>query len=505
MVRLGGPRQEDGDTMVQTPTLDGHRAVAPPDLLHPYVVVLFGATGDLARRKLLPGLLHLSHHGLLPEYRIVGTSLPEFDDEDFRTFARAACEEFGRAHAVEDDWEEFASRLFYVPQSQGAAGLAATVGKAEAMLGPDSRRLHYLSTPPSAAGGIVRMLQEAGLVERSRIIMEKPFGTDLASAQALNAVVHDVFREDQVYRIDHFLGKEAAQNILAFRFANGLFEPIWNRDHIDHVQIDVPESLSVDTRGSFYDATGAFRDMVVTHLLQVLAFVAMEPPTALEPRAINDEKNKVFRSLRPIDPANVVRGQYEGYRSVEGVAPDSQTETFVALRCEIDNWRWAGVPFFLRTGKRMAEGARIISIAFREPPKSMFPAGSGVGTQGPDHLTFDLADSSKLSLSFYGKRPGPGMVLDKLSLQFALHETGQEADVLEAYERLHHDAMSGDQTLFTTAEGIERLWEISTPLLESPPPVEFYPQDSWGPDSIHDLIAPAAWRLPFERKWRQLE
>ena len=203
--------------------------------------------------------------------------------------------------------------------------------------------------------------------------------------------------------------------------------------------------------------------MVVTHLFQILAFVAMEPPTALEPRAINEEKNKVFRSMRPIDPTQVVRGQYEGYRWSDGVADDSDTETFVALRCEIDNWRWAGVPFFLRTGKQMAEGARIVSIAFREPPKSMFPPGSGVGAQGPDHLTFDLADSSRLSLSFYGKQPGPGMKLDKLSLQFALHETDHAGDVLEAYERLIHDAMSGDQTLFTNAEGIERLWEVSQP------------------------------------------
>ena len=311
-----------------------------------------------------------------------------------------------------------------------------------------------------------------------------------------------MFAEDQVFRIDHFLGKEAAQNILAFRFANGLFEPIWNRDHIDHVQIDVPETLSVGTRGGFYETTGAFRDMVVTHLFQILAFMAMEPPTALEPRAISEEKNKVFRSMCLLDVNQVVRGQYDGYLSTPGVSPDSTTETFVALRAEIDNWRWAGVPFFLRTGKQMAEGARIISIAFREPPKSMFPEGSGVGAQGPDHLTFDLADSSRLSLSFYGKRPGPGMTLDKLSLQFALHETGHEADVLEAYERLIHDAMVGDHTLFTTAEGIERLWEVSTPLLENPPPVLPYAPGSWGPDAIEDLIAPARWRLPFQRGWR---
>ena len=238
--------------------------------------------------------------------------------------------------------------------------------------------------------------------------MEKPFGTDLESAKKLNARLHEVFDEEQIFRIDHFLGKEAAQNILAFRFANGLFEPIWNRNFIDHVQIDVPETLGLEMRASFYESTGAFRDMVVTHLMQVLAFMAMEPPTSLAPGPISDEKLKVFRSMRPLEPHNVVRGQYLGYRDLDEVADDSDTETFIALKVEIDNWRWAGVPFFLRTGKKMAEGARIISIAFKEPPRTMFPQGSGVGAAGPDHLTFDLADQSRMSLSFYGKRPGPG-------------------------------------------------------------------------------------------------
>jgi glucose-6-phosphate 1-dehydrogenase len=454
----------------------------------PHVITLFGATGDLARRKLLPGLFHLSRAGLLPECRIVATSLEDIDDYQYHALARAACDEFARGEITDDHWDRFRERICYVPGSAGSVGLAKTVEYSEATLGGEPRRLHYLSIPPHAADAVVETLAEARLTDRARIIMEKPFGTDLSTARRLNAVVSEVFDDEQVFRIDHFLGKEAAQNILAFRFANGLFEPIWNREHIDHIQIDVPET---------------FRDMVVTHLFQILAFVAMEPPTALEPRAINEEKNKVFRSMCPIDPAQVVRGQYEGYRWSGGVADDSDTETFVALRCEIDNWRWAGVPFFLRTGKQMAEGARIVSIAFREPPKSMFPPGSGVGAQGPDHLTFDLADSSRLSLSFYGKQPGPGMKLDKLSLQFALHETDHAGDVLEAYERLIHDAMCGDQTLFTNAEGIERLWEVSHPLLEEPPEVHLYRVGSWGPSQINDLIAPRTWRLPFERGWRQ--
>jgi glucose-6-phosphate 1-dehydrogenase len=468
----------------------------------PQVVVLFGATGDLAHRKLLPGLFYLSHAGFIPNCRIVGVSLDDMNADGFRAAARKALDEFSVRKVVDSDWEAWAKTLDYVPIAAGPQALKAAVKRAEDSIEGETRRLHYLSVPPSAALSAVRMIAEADLVGRSRIIMEKPFGTDLGSAVSLNAKLHEVFAEEQIFRIDHFLGKEPAQNILAFRFANGLFEPIWNRNFIDHIQIDVPETLGLGTRASFYEATGAFRDMVVTHLFQILAFVAMEPPTALEPGPISEEKNKVFRSMELIQPADVVRGQYTGYRQEPGVNPESETETFIALKCSIDNWRWAGVPFFLRTGKRLAEGQRIISIAFREPPKSMFPANSGVGAQGPDHLTFDLADASKMSLSFYGKRPGPGMRLDKLSLQFAMHDTGFIGDVLEAYERLILDAMRGDHTLFNTAEGIERLWEVSTPLLEAPPPVRLYAPGSWGPNAIHQLVAPRAWRLPFERVWR---
>jgi glucose-6-phosphate 1-dehydrogenase len=465
-------------------------------------VVLFGATGDLSRRKLLPGLFHLASSGFLPACRVIGVSLDALDAEGFRALAGEAIAEHGARKSEDGEWDTFAADLDYVPLGAGPEALRAAVERAEKSLGTESRRLHYLSVPPSAALSAVKMLGEAGLVAGSRIIMEKPFGTDLASAVALNGALHEVFDEDQIFRIDHFLGKEAAQNILAFRFANGLFEPIWNRNFIDHVQIDVPETLGLVMRSGFYEQTGAYRDMVVTHLFQILGFVAMEAPTHLAPKPISEEKNKVFRSMLPINPANVVRGQYTGYRTEQGVSPESDTETFIALRCDIDNWRWAGVPFYLRTGKRMAEGQRIISIAFREPPKSMFPADSGVGAHGPDHLTFDLADASKMSLSFYGKRPGPGMKLDKLSLQFAMNDTGLSGEVLEAYERLILDAMRGDHTLFTTAEGIERLWEISTPLLESPPPVRSYAPGTWGPNAIHQLVAPHAWRLPFERAWR---
>lgn len=471
--------------------------------LDPHVIVLFGATGDLAKRKLLPGMAYLVLSALAPKIRVVGTSLEDLSEDEFRALTKEAVDAFGDHAMTEEQWNGFASRITYVPQGAGPDALAAAVHEAEAEMGPDTRRLHYLSVPPKAAKAVITMLNDADLVDRSRVVMEKPFGTDLTSAVELNDFVHETFDESQIFRIDHFLGKEAAQNILAFRFANGLFEPIWNRNFIDHIQIDIPEKLGLDERANFYESTGAFKDMVVTHLFQVMAFVVMEPPTALEPRAISEEKNKVFRSMLPVEPSDVVRGQYAGYRDEDGVARDSETETFIALKVGIDNWRWAGVPIYLRTGKKMAEGQRIISIAFKEAPRTMFPTGSGVGSQGPDHLTFDLADNSKVSLSFYGKRPGPGMKLEKLSMQFSTQETEYEADVLEAYERLILDAMRGDHTLFTTAEGIESLWDRSTQLLEDPPAVKLYQPGTWGPNAIHQLIAPNAWRLPFERAWRE--
>ncbi|MDX6231509.1 MAG: glucose-6-phosphate 1-dehydrogenase, partial [Nocardioidaceae bacterium] len=289
----------------------------------PHLIVLFGATGDLARRKLLPGIMHLLESDLVPESRIIGVSLDELDDEGFRTFAEKACREFTTRPLNDQQWAEFAAKLSYVNVKAGPEALAEAASVLEAELGGSPRRLHYLSVPPKAALDVVHTLDAANLVERSRIIMEKPFGTDLASAKSLNSQLHEVFAEEQIFRIDHFLGKEAALNILAFRFANGLFEPIWNRNFIDHVQIDVPETLSVEGRSAFYEGTGAFKDMVVTHLFQVLAFMAMEPPTSLDSDSISEEKNKVFRQMLPLDPHHVVRGQYQGYRDEEGVAADS--------------------------------------------------------------------------------------------------------------------------------------------------------------------------------------
>jgi glucose-6-phosphate 1-dehydrogenase len=301
--------------------------VAVPDR---HVIVLFGALGDLSRRKVLPGLFHLEQAGLMPaDYRIVGTSRRGGSADDFRAVAHEAI----GAEAVGESWERFAPRLSFSAFSAEAPGpLVDAVGAAEQEIGGESRRLHHLAIPPKAFGATVLALGESRLADRGRVVLEKPFGVDLASARELNQLVHSVVPEERVFRIDHFLGREAVQNLIALRFANGMFEPIWNRDHIDHVQIDVPETLPVDDRAGFYEGTGAYRDMVVTHLFHVLGFVAMEPPTTLDARSIAEETGKVFRSVKPIDPDCVIRGQYAGYREGGGVAPDSRTEKFIALR-----------------------------------------------------------------------------------------------------------------------------------------------------------------------------
>jgi glucose-6-phosphate 1-dehydrogenase len=349
---------------------------------------------------------------------------------------------------------------------------------------------------------VIQELGATGLSEGARVVMEKPFGRDLASARALNAAVHSVFDESHVFRIDHFLGREAVQNILALRFANGMFEPIWNREHIDHVQIDVPETLSIGTRAEFYETTGAFRDMVVTHLFQLLGFVAMEPPTSLEAKALVAEKTKVFEAMQPLRPEDLVRGQYDGYRQEPGVAPESDTETFVAVRAHVDNWRWAGIPFFLRTGKRLAESHHLLTLAFRKPPRRMFPIDCHYAAEsfGSDHLTFELGEPGSISADFLAKVPGPTMQLGEARMDFSYADAfGGPEHALEPYERLIHDVMIGDHTLFTTSDGIESLWEVSAPVLEDPPPVESYEPGSWGPEAINDLISPRRWHLPGHR------
>ncbi len=469
----------------------------------PQVVVLFGATGDLSQRKLLPGLFHLMTARFIPKCRIIGVSLDDITTDDFRALARKAVEMHHDHPPASGDWPALDAALDYVPIKQGPKALAEAVHRAEEALGGSFQLVNYLSVPPSAALSAVRMLDEAGLAKGSRVIMEKPFGTDLESAMALNVELHKVFDEDQIFRIDHFLGKEPAQNILAFRFGNGLFEPIWNRNFIDHVQIDVPETLDIGSRIGFYEHTGAFRDMVVTHLFQILGFVAMEPPTSLAPNPISEEKNKVFRSLMPIDPANVVRGQYIGYRNEKGVDPESDTETFIALKCRVDNWRWAGVPFYLRTGKRMAQGQRIISIAFKEPPRSMFPEDFGdrpAGPRPPDlRSRRPVARVAVLLRQEAGAGHAP--LQAEPAVPLARHRPRRRrARGLRTADPRRHEGRP--HAVLHRRRHRAPVGDLD-PGARNPPPVRIYAPSSWGPQSIYQLIAPHSWRLPFERAWRE--
>ena len=464
----------------------------------PTTFVLFGAAGDLARRKLLPGLYHLEVAGLLPEdWRLIASSTRELSDDEFREFACAAIKEFGRSKPAGKDWERFAERVHYVGGGFAPGGtreIENAVEAAEREIG-SMQKLVFCAVPPNVFPDIIRGLGEAHMVDDAKVILEKPFGTDLESARKLNALIHSVLDEDQVFRIDHYLGKEAVQNILAFRFANGLFEPVWNRQFVDYVLFEVPETLGVEHRAAFYEATGALRDVVVTHIFQVLGFVAMEPPLELAAKELGDEKMKVFKAIRPLRPEDVVRGQYEGYRQLEGVDPNSDMETYVAGRVFIDNWRWKDVPFFFRHGKRMPESRRVLTIVFKKPALMLFERTEVVTDRiAANHLTFDFGDPGSISASFLAKDPGWELDLTEARMDF--HYAGDE--LLEAYERLIHDALIGDKTLFTRADAIERLWEVVQSILDDPPPVLPYKPGSWGPEAADAFIAPCQWHLPSD-------
>ncbi len=480
-----------------------HDAMIP----EPHVIVLFGATGDLAKRKVLPALYHLTEEGLMPrDFHILAVSLEDMSDDYFKDLARTSVAEFSPHDVSAESWDRFTGHLSYVGcefTAESGDDLTKAIRAAEDALGGTPRRLFYLAVPPPAFASITAGIGAAGLSERARVIFEKPFGKDVASFKELNGKVHEVLDESQVYRIDHYLGKETVQNILAFRFANGMFEPIWQRAHIEHVQIDVSESVGIGSRAAFYEHTGALRDMVVTHLFQVLSFVALEPPTEVTPETLTDEKLKVFQSMLPLESEHVVRGQYEGYRDEEGVDQNSDTETFLAARAFIDNWRWAGVPFFLRTGKRMAERRSTVTLAFRDPPRKMFE-DIEVGDFGRDHLTLELGPEEGISMTFLAKVPGPTIKFGRAEMDFR-YEGSFGSELIEAYERLIHDALIGDQTLFTSDEDIGRAWELVEPVFQNPPPVHLYPQGTWGPSAADELVAPGRWNAPGEAREASLK
>jgi glucose-6-phosphate 1-dehydrogenase len=443
------------------------------------VLVIFGITGDLARKKTFPALYRLEQRGLL-DVPIIGSGRTPWSDDQLRKEARSSIEH-GIRVVDTDVLDRFLGRLRYVT---GDLDDPDTIERLRGMIGPGRRPLFYLEIPPTLFGMVVERLAAAGLTEAARVVFEKPFGHDLASARELNHELLQVVREDQIYRIDHFLGKEPVQDIVYLRFANAIFEPLWSRDHIGSVQITMAERFGVEDRGRFYDGVGALRDVVQNHLLQVLALVAMEPLSG-GPEAVADRRMDVFRAMPAADPGRYVRGQYDGYRSIEGVAPDSTTETFVALRLEIDNWRWSGVPFFLRAGKCLAATATEVDIRFRKPPAIMLDDGVRV-LRHHNHMKLRIGEDAGASIGLLLKKPGQAAT-QSVHLDLSFDEQLGEAP--GPYERLLHDALMGNGMLFPRQDVIEETWRIVQPLLDDPPPVEPYAAGSWGPEDCDELVA----------------
>ncbi|MDT7561229.1 MAG: glucose-6-phosphate 1-dehydrogenase [Pseudonocardiales bacterium] len=464
----------------------------PQRVLAPTVFVLFGATGDLARRMVLPAFYRLAQENLLPpDWRLIGNGRGDVSHEDFQGRVREALIEFG-PHPDEGPWEEFRSRLRFAGGGFGTddpGHLIQVIEEAEKDLGADPQRVHYLAVPPTAFGPLTEALGEHGLAERSRVVYEKPFGVSLDSFRALDTAVHNVLDESQVFRIDHFLGKEATQDLHVVRFANGLFSRVWDAEHIAEVQIDVPETLDVADRASFYDGTGAILDMVVTHLFQVAAEVAMEPPASLSAEDLAAAREEVIGCFRPLHADDVVLGQFDGYRDIDGVPGDSRTETFVAARMWVDTDRWRGVPFLLRTGKQLAQSRQVVSLVFRDPDAAVhdLPEMGNV-------LSFDLAGTGGLGLSLVVKQPGPTINLGTAHTDLSLASV-DGADPLPPYVRLIHDVLLGDRSLFTRPDGLEHVWTVAGDLVADKPEPLPYPRGSWGPDAAEQLAGPTGWLL----------
>jgi glucose-6-phosphate 1-dehydrogenase len=459
----------------------------------PVVFVLFGATGDLARRMVLPAFYRLASEGLLPrQWLLVGNGRGEAGHEDFRAHVHDALTEFGSKPEAEQ-WDAFAQRVLFAGGgfSVGSPGsLPGVLGEARRSLGGDPQLVCYLAVPPAAFAGLTKALGTHGLARGARVVYEKPFGTSGQDFRELDRVVHSVLDEQQVYRIDHFLGKEATQDLHLLRFANEAPAAIWNREHIESVQIDVPETLGISNRAQFYDATGAVLDLLVTHLFQVAAEVAMEPPASLRAPGLQAAREQAIKCFRPLDPAEVVLGQFDGYRDVPGVDPRSSRDSYVAARLWIDNPRWHGVPFYLRTGKRMAASRQRVSLILRDPPGPL----AGRLPRAGNVLSFSLAGDGEINLSLVAKKPGPALDLDVAQASIPLASL-RGADPLPPYVRLIHDVLLGDRSLFTRPDGLAAVWDVAEPLLSSPPRINPYAPGSWGPAQARDLIAPGHWLL----------
>ena len=469
-------------------------------------LVIFGATGDLARRKILPGLYRRWKEGQIPEgAKIIGAARSEVAREDFQGMVRAALQEFlDRKELVDETIASFLDMLDYVTiDAKGDDGWDMLCG----LMRADIVRAFYFSVAPSLFGDIAKRLHQRGIADRnSRIVVEKPFGKDLATARALNAALAEYFNEDQIYRIDHYLGKETVQNLMAVRFANILFEPLWNSQFVDHVQITVAETVGVDGRGEYYDTSGAMRDMVQNHLMQLLCLIAMEPPHCFEPDAMRDEKLKVIRALDPMGSGEFVRGQYRGRGNedylIESGNPDSRTESFIAMKLHISNWRWKGTPFYLRTGKRLKSRVSEIAVTFKEPPHSIF----GESNQWRENvLVIRLQPDEGMDLRVMIKEPGPGgMRLKDVALDMSFAEAlGNDLDIPDAYERLIKDVIRGNQTLFMRGDEVEAAWAWVDPVIEGWEAREDQPEPyepgSTGPEGALMLMHKDG------RRWREIK
>jgi len=480
----------------------------------PHTIVIFGASGDLTSRKLVPALYNLRQSGALPaDTRIVGFSRTPLSDAEWRASLRETTAKHCQCGPIDDAaWTAFASTIHYQPgdieQADDFHKLAARLDRLEGATA--TTRIYYLATAPQFYPVVVAALGAHGLAAETagprRIVVEKPFGTDLATARDLNARLHAVFTEDQVFRIDHYLGKESVQNILALRFANTIFEPVWNRRYVDHVQITVAEEVKVGRRGSYYETAGVLRDMFQNHLLQLLMVTAMEAPVRFEATAVRNEKVKVLDAIRPLAADEIaaagVRGQYRGYRAEPGVAADSRTATFGAVRLEIDNWRWQGVPFYLRSGKAMSCRTTQIVIGFRQPPLELFAAGRRTFHREANRLVIQIQPAEGIQLHFHTKVPGEGMRLRLTDLEFS-YSREFAGRLPEAYEPLLLDVLDGDASLFARADEVEKSWEIIDPFVRAwtgtdLPPIDAYEPGDWGP------LASAEWMAAQGRTWFDL-